>query len=126
MRREQDRKWAVEALGLKHADMIVGRTKRQKKRKPENEKKVKDREKAKQKKEWGYQTSLKRKLPECITFVWSCRVMHLLLNIARVVERVVAELGSKGLEAGLTLWQLVLRGRPGGCEGGGKADGGGV
>lgn len=111
--------------------MIVGRTKRHvEKRNPENEMKVERQQKIrkKKKKEWGYQTSLKRKLPEYVAFVWSCRVMHLLLNIARVVEGVIAELGSKRLEAGLALWHLVLRGgaRLGGCERGGKAYGGGV
>jgi hypothetical protein len=38
MRREQDRKLAVEALGLKHADMIVGRTKRHKERETQESK----------------------------------------------------------------------------------------
>jgi hypothetical protein len=77
MRREQDRKLAVEALGLKHADMIVGRTKRHKERETQESKgKSKDREEGVENKEWGYQTSLKGKLPEYITFVWSCRVMH--------------------------------------------------
>jgi hypothetical protein len=56
------------------------------------------------------------------------RDAFLLLNIARVVEWVIAKLGSKRLEARLALRHLVLRGRArlGRCEGGGEAYGGGV
>lgn len=85
-------------------------------------------EKGKGKKSGDTQTSLKRKLPEYVAFIWSCRAMHLLLDIARVVEGVVAELGSERLEALLILRNLVLRGRSGLGRGKGRREayGGGV
>lgn len=54
--------------------------------------------------------------------------MHLLLDIARVVEGVVAELGSERLEALLILRHLVLRSRSGLGRGKGRREtyGGGV
>lgn len=68
----------------------------------------KETEEGKGKKSWDTQISLKRKLPEYIAFMWSCLMMHLLLDIARVVEGVIAELGSERLEALLILRHLVL------------------
>jgi hypothetical protein len=116
MRRQQVRKMAVEALGLEHAVILVCRTKRlkrkkkkKKKKKPnEQETKFKRDRRGKRKKSWDTQISLKRKLPEYIAFMWSGLMMHLLLDIVRVVEGVITELGSERLEALLILRHLVL------------------
>ena len=75
------------------------------KRRDESRKIAKGKE---EKERWRHQTSLEKRLPEYMTFIWSCRAMHLLLDVARVIVGGIAELGSKGLE---TL--LVLRGRAG-------------
>lgn len=85
-------------------------------------------DKEKGKKSGDTQTSLKGKLPEYIAFVWSCRAMHLLLDIARVVEGGIAEFGPERLKAMLVLRHLFLRGRGGlgRSKGGREAYGGGV
>lgn len=101
LRRGQSRKLAVEALGLKHADMYAVPNGPREKIKRRNESRMI--EKKKRRKRWGHQTSLEKRLPEYMTFIWSCRAMRLLLDVARVVVRGIAELGSKGLETLLIL-----------------------